>query len=218
MTKPKNNPNSAFAALGQLKADLKAQAKIAPTARNTPKAAPTIQTATPEDAFARAMNGIQPLQNKNQAQIKHKKPAPLPQQQNTPLLAIPADALADSMLLNEGVNIDLEMHYVQAGQDPKILRKLQHGHWGCQGEADFHDCTTEQARQYFASFLSQALQEKMRCVRLIHGKGLSSKHKMPVIKQQIRHWLMQRPEILAFCPAKSAEGGTGVVLVLLAGK
>jgi DNA-nicking Smr family endonuclease len=205
------HPNSAFAALAALKANLKAQANIAATVAAAPSIKPIV-----EDAFARAMYGIQPLQHNNQAQIKTKKPVPLPRQQNTPLPAIPADALADSMLLNEGVDIDVEMHYVQAGQDPKILRKLQQGHWGCQGEADFHDYSTEQARQYFATFLSQALQEKMRCVRLIHGKGLSSKHRMPIIKQQIRHWLMQRPEILAFCPAKSAEGGAGVVLVLLA--
>jgi len=54
-----------------------------------------------------------------------------------------------------------------------------------------------------------------KCVRIIHGKGLSSKNNEPVLKQLVRNWLIQRPDVLAFVPAQPAEGGSGAVIVLL---
>ena len=46
-----------------------------------------------------------------------------------------------------------------------------------------------------------SLHHGRRCVRLIHGKGLGSPGRFPVLKHLSRGWLAQREEILAFCQA-----------------
>ncbi|HRY16587.1 MAG TPA: Smr/MutS family protein, partial [Candidatus Competibacteraceae bacterium] len=45
------------------------------------------------------------------------------------------------------------------------------------------------------------------------GKG--SRHRGPILKQKVNHWLRQRDEVLAFCSARAIDGGTGAVYVLL---
>ena len=57
----------------------------------------------------------------------------------------------------------------------------------------------------------------MRCVRVIHGKGLRSNNREPVLKTKVKHWLTQRVEVLAYCQARPADGGGGALLVLLKG-
>ena len=64
-------------------------------------------------------------------------------------------------------------------------------------------------------FLRDALKSGWRCVRVVHGKGLGSKDRMPVLKAKVRAWLAQREEVLAFCQARPAEGGSGALIVLL---
>lgn len=43
-------------------------------------------------------------------------------------------------------------------------------------------------------------------MRIIHGKGHGSKNRLPVLKNKVRHWLMQREDVLAFCQARTLEG------------
>ncbi len=52
-------------------------------------------------------------------------------------------------------------------------------------------------------------------MRIIHGKGLHSPNREPVLKQHVRHWLTQRNEVLAYVQAQPAEGGGVAVMVLL---
>ena len=54
-----------------------------------------------------------------------------------------------------------------------------------------------------------------RCVRIVHGKGLSSEGKLPVLKVKVNSWLRQKDDVLAFCSARPQDGGTGAVYVLL---
>jgi DNA-nicking Smr family endonuclease len=49
----------------------------------------------------------------------------------------------------------------------------------------------------------------------VHGKGLGSKNRKPVLKNKLRLWLPRRDEVLAFCQAPDDDGGSGAVLVLL---
>jgi DNA-nicking Smr family endonuclease len=36
-----------------------------------------------------------------------------------------------------------------------------------------------------------------------------------VLKGKVRGWLVQRQEVIAFCQARAAEGGSGALIVLL---
>ncbi len=86
-----------------------------------------------------------------------------------------------------------------------------------QDELDLHGLTTPEARALLVEFLNRCLRRGWRYVRIIHGKGLRSKNREPVLKQKVANWLMQRDEILGFCQARNIEGGSGAVVVLLKG-
>ena len=77
---------------------------------------------------------------------------------------------------------------------------------------------TDAAREALAHFLHAANRRGLRCVRVIHGKGLGSINKEPVLKNKVRNWLMQKDEVIAFCQAKAADGGSGALVVLLKAK
>ena len=97
------------------------------------------------------------------------------------------------------------------------MRKLRRGHWVIQDELDLHGFTVPDARELLVEFLALCARKGLRCVRIIHGKGLRSKNRQPVLKQKVANWLMRRDEILAFCQARPTEGGGGAVVVLLKG-
>jgi DNA-nicking Smr family endonuclease len=87
-----------------------------------------------------------------------------------------------------------------------------------QGELDLHGHTTIEAHDALADFLEESRQRGARCVRVIHGKGLTSPHREPVLKGKVRTWLSRWNDVLAYSEAPPNSGGGGAVLVLLRGK
>jgi DNA-nicking Smr family endonuclease len=55
-------------------------------------------------------------------------------------------------------------------------------------------------------------------VRAIHGKGLTSPNREPVLKGRVRKWLAHWDEVLAYCEAPPNGGGGGAVMILLRGR
>ena len=108
-----------------------------------------------------------------------------------------------------------EARYLQAGVSPQILRKLRRGQWVVQAELDLHGMRRPEAHLALAEFLANCLRRNQRCVRIVHGKGLGSVNREPVLKGKVREWLARRSEVLAFCQAPAAQGGGGALLVLL---
>ena len=86
-----------------------------------------------------------------------------------------------------------------------------------QGEIDLHGHTSDEAHDALADFLVEARQHGYRCVRVIHGKGLTSPQREPVLKGKVRKWLSHWDDVLAYCEAPRHAGGGGAVLVLLRG-
>jgi len=84
-----------------------------------------------------------------------------------------------------------------------------------QAELDLHWHTSDQAHAALVLFLAEARSHGWRCVRVIHGKGLSSPNREPVLKGKVRRWLMHRNEVLAYCEPTRHSGGGGAVVVLL---
>jgi len=97
----------------------------------------------------------------------------------------------------------------------KTLRQLRRGQFAIQEEIDLHGMTLFEAREALRDFIRQCHEMRLGCVRVIHGKGLGSGQKGPVLKAGINHWLRRWDEVAAFCSAQPKHGGTGAAYVLL---
>jgi len=63
--------------------------------------------------------------------------------------------------------------------------------------------------------LHECLHRDKRCIRIIHGKGIGSKNKEPVLKKKVRSWLIQKNEVIAYVEAPKHDGGSGAIIVLI---
>lgn len=161
--------------------------------------------------FHEAMRDVIPLPLSNQIVHRQKSSQPLPRSfAETPTAK---DTLSDhiSLEIPEGD----EWSYLRPGLSRQILRKLRRGQWKIQAELDLHGMTRDQARYALTAFLDECGRYGVRCVCVIHGRGLSSKNQEPVLKSRVGSWLAQRDNVLAFCQANPEHGGSGAVLVLL---
>ncbi|HET9576845.1 MAG TPA: Smr/MutS family protein, partial [Usitatibacter sp.] len=87
--------------------------------------------------------------------------------------------------------------------------------WKIQDELDLHGLGADEAALATAAFVAAARRRGLRCVRVIHGKGLRSPGREPVLKRRIRRLLTRRDDVLAFVEPRAAHGGGGAVVVLL---
>ncbi len=109
-----------------------------------------------------------------------------------------------------------ELVYHRAGVQTSVLKKLRRGQYRVQAEIDLHGLTVAEAKQALREFLGAALDRQLRCVRIIHGKGLRSGHRGPVLKGVVSSVLRRVKPVVAYVSARQVDGGTGAVYVLLA--
>lgn len=202
---------AAFEALARMRRAL----RDAPAQPAAP--AQTPRTPQPDAAllFRRAVAGATPLPPSDRAELKRPRPGPLARQRHADERQVLVDALADPWDWEAAVSTGEELYFVRPGVPTAAMRKLRRGGWVLQAELDLHGLTGDEARVALAGFLNRCMVEDRRCVRIIHGKGLGSKNRLPVLKNKVRHWLTQREDVLAFCQARTVDGGAGAVLVLL---
>jgi DNA-nicking Smr family endonuclease len=158
---------------------------------------------------------VTPLARLNRARIAKVPPAPAAMQRVRNEREVLQASLNDTDPWEAGFEAGDELNFLRDGLGTDTLRKLRRGHWKLQSEIDLHGLTVAEARPALVEFLNYCLREGLRCVRIVHGKGLGSKNQMPVLKRKVSSWLMQRDEILAFCQARRTEGGGGAAVVLL---
>lgn len=108
-----------------------------------------------------------------------------------------------------------EWSFVRPGLQRYTLKKLRRGYWPVQDELDLHGFNRNEAHRALIVFLNGVILLRYRCVRVIHGRGLSSENRKPVLKERVGSWLIQLDAVLAFCQARPEQGGSGAVLVLL---
>jgi DNA-nicking Smr family endonuclease len=174
---------------------------------------------TPEEQglFAEAVSDVRPLAH----DVHQPEPVYL---QPVPISAREAEALRElDALLNGPAPLawrDPEQ-WIQgsvAGLDPRVLRQLCAGEFTVQGEIDLHGVDSHTARVRVERFLLDAAARRLRCVRIIHGRGRGSPQGVPVIKQQLPRWLSRGPArhwVLAYSSAAPKDGGAGASYVLL---
>jgi DNA-nicking Smr family endonuclease len=194
----------------QVKSQIKVD-PVEPTVTN-------VQPAEPEDIFQHAVKDARPLPDEvKHARLHHepKKPKPIPKQFILDEQQALADSLSDHYIPAHELETGEELLYLRDGHSPDILSKLRRGHWVVQAAIDLHGLISDEARLYVATFLSDCKKRGLRCVRIVHGKGLGSRNKEPVLKHKLRGWLVQRDEVIAYAQARKTDGGSGAVIVLL---
>ena len=194
----------------QVKSQIKVE-PVEPTVTN-------VQAAEPVDIFQHAVKDARPLPDEvKHARLHHepKKPKPIPKQFILDEQQALADSLSDHYIPAHEIETGEELLYLRDGHSPDILSKLRRGHWVIQAAIDLHGLISDEARLYVATFLSDCKKRGLRCVRIVHGKGLGSRNKEPVLKHKLRGWLVQRDEVIAYAQARKIDGGSGAVIVLL---
>ena len=160
-----------------------------------------------------ALRGVRPIGPANP------RPAPPPRPPRARLRrSDELEVLRESLEISP-VALDVEtgeeLLFRRAGVPADVLRALRRGRYTVAAELDLHGLTEREAKQVLREFLGEALLHGQRCVRIVHGKGRGSGPRGPVLKRAVNHWLRQTGAVQAFASARSTDGGTGAVYVLL---
>jgi DNA-nicking Smr family endonuclease len=158
---------------------------------------------------------VAPLRQADKVELRPPQPQPIARQHLADEQAALMESLSDEFTFDTLLDSDENLSFAQPGIGSDVLSKLRRGHWVIQNQLDLHGLRRDQAREALSEFLRQARRQGQRCVRIIHGKGHGSINKEPVLKQKVRNWLAQKEEVMAFCQARPAEGGSGALVVLL---
>ena len=173
-----------------------------------------------QSLFARAIGAdtgaTRPLRHKPVVVLAPVPPEPIARQHLRDEAQALREALSDEFDVTTLLDADDQMSFRRPGVSTEVTRKLRAGHWTLQGQVDLHGLRSDEAREALAQFVRQSWRQGLRCVRVVHGKGLGSPGKQPVLKLKVQRWLIQKKEVMAFVQARASEGGAGALVVLLA--
>jgi len=170
--------------------------------------------------LAQAFADVRKLPSRNKAAVARPRPAPVAHHTR----ADERDVLHASKYddphpqsWDTGQEFEHEQTFVRAGVRGDVASKLRRGFWSVQSEIDLHGMTVDEAHDALSDFIGQSRDRRLRCVRVIHGKGLTSPNREPVLKGKARRWLAHWDDVLAYTEAPRHAGGGGAMLVLLKG-
>ncbi|MBS0508699.1 MAG: Smr/MutS family protein [Proteobacteria bacterium] len=166
--------------------------------------------------FQDAVGAVQPLKGQ---QPRHwptpVPPEPLPVQRQLDEARVLRESLSDEFDVTTLLDVDDQLSFRRPGIGPDVTCRLRAGHWSIQRQLDLHGLRVDEAREALGQFIRLAHRTGLRCVRVVHGKGLGSPGRTPVLKGRVQAWLVQKKEVLAFVQARPADGGAGALVVLL---
>jgi len=171
--------------------------------------------AAQKNLFVLAVGAVKPLPDKRKALLKKEQPPPVAAQLQRDEQAVLVEAISDGFDASNLLDTDDALSYRRQGIGIDVTRRLRKGEWSIQRQIDLHGLRSEAARDALSGFIRDAHKQGIRCVRVVHGKGLSSPGKTPVLKGKVRNWLVQKNEVLAFVQARPIDGGAGALVVLL---
>lgn len=126
-------------------------------------------------------------------------------------------------LVRGSVELDITFsdEYIEGavqGFSRKLMKKLKRGELPVQAHIDLHGLTKQEAETEVVNFLLESFRSGLRCVLIVHGRGLNSPENLPVLKEGLPQWLNRgrvRKMVLAFATARPYDGGTGATYVFL---
>ncbi len=173
------------------------------------------QAAIEANIFRSSIGDVEVLKQPEKFHPVPKKPKPLPFKHIEDEQKALQESLSDEFDAGTLLESDENLSYTRMGVGIDVAKKLRKGEWVIQAQLDLHGMRRDQARDNLGEFLRKCLRSGFRCVRIIHGKGLGSINKEPVLKNKVRNWLIQKDEVIAFSQATAADGGSGALIVLL---
>jgi DNA-nicking Smr family endonuclease len=165
--------------------------------------------------FTRAVGKVAPIANQERVWSPPQRLTPRPLQQDLDDEAVMHESMSDEFDISTLLDADDQLSFRRPGIGTDVTRKLRKGEWSIQGQIDLHGLRSDEARNAMGQFIRDAKRMGWRCVRVVHGKGLGSPGKEPVLKSKVQRWLVQKKEVLAFVQAKPSDGGGGALVVLL---
>jgi len=171
--------------------------------------------AAQNNLFQAAIGVVKPLPEKRRAHLTPTPPLPIPRQQQRDEAAALVESLSDEVDISSLLDTDDHLSFRRPGVGPDVAQKLRKGKWSIQKQIDLHGLRSDEAREALTQFIREAHKQGIRCVRVVHGKGLGSPGKTPVLKDKVHRWLVQKSEVVAFVQAPPAQGGAGALVVLL---
>jgi len=164
--------------------------------------------------FRQAMSDIKPLKAEPRVPATKPKPKPKARFSKADEREVLAESLEDDIdTIEHGYGAALRFHRQHVGK--RTMRKLQRGGYSVQAEIDLHGMTLAEAKPRLADFIEYNASQGKYCVRVVHGKGLGSGDRGPVLKNAVNRWLRRWDSVLAFVSTRQVDGGTGAVYVLL---
>jgi len=132
----------------------------------------------------------------------------------------PQKLLEEAIQENHRMNVTNMPEFMEGfveGINPITMEKLRTGEFSVQGTLDLHGYSIDDADELFQAFIQDTVRERLKCVKIIHGRGLKSKG-APVLKEHLKKWIikaMHRKWVLAFSNAIMSDGGPGATYILL---
>jgi DNA-nicking Smr family endonuclease len=165
--------------------------------------------------FALSIGQVKPLRARNEVNFLEPPSEPLPLQLVLDEQNVLREAMSDEFDVSTLLDVDDQLSFRRPGIGLDVTRKLRGGHWSIQRQLDLHGLRSDEAREALGQFIRLSHRTGVRCVRIVHGKGLGSPGRTPVLKGKVQRWLVQKKEVLAFVQARPLDGGAGALVVLL---
>jgi DNA-nicking Smr family endonuclease len=163
--------------------------------------------------FQEAMRGVKPIAARAQVPPARRKPPAKARFTAADRAMVLVESLQGP--LGEIGDTGDEISFRRDGVQNGVMRKLKRGEYRVEEICDLHGLRAEEAKAAVREFLAEALARNLRCVRIIHGKGMNSGPRGPVIKTAVNMILRKTAPVLAFTSARRVDGGTGAINVLL---
>lgn len=165
-------------------------------------------------AFRKAISDAKPLKVVARVPLHKAKPKPRAKFRRADDASALAESLEDDIdTVEHDSGGALRFQRQHVGR--RTMRKLSRGGYSVQAEIDLHGMTLAEARPRLREFIQYCVQQNRMCIRVVHGKGLGSGERGPVLKSAVNAWLRRWDNVLAFVSTRQVDGGTGAVYVLL---
>jgi DNA-nicking Smr family endonuclease len=165
------------------------------------------------DLFRRSIGPVRKI-SCDRVRHAHKPPPPRPRKCHEPVMPVMPDNFSDAHDPGS-VSAEESLFFARPGLQQRQLQRFRRGQMTCAAELDLHGMTTAIARTELMAFIAYCSTRRIRCARIIHGKGYGSGGSAPVLKNRLNSWLRQHHDVLAFSSAQARHGGSGALYVLL---